>query len=669
MIIKIRLILPLITIITQIYGLSSSSATTDTLIQLAPEAHYGKTALGIAQLLSQKHYEKKILDDSLSSIIFNNYIENLDPNRIYFLASDIDKFETYRYFFDDMIIKGDLRPAYYMFNTYISRFDDRMNYVFDLLDNDFDYTKEEFYRPDRRELPWAENAAELNTIWRKRITNETLNLDLSGKERDKIVELLKERYNNYGKRIKQSNSEDVFQLVMNSFTEVYDPHTNYLPPKNMDDFMIQMSQSVKGIGALLSMEDEYTKVVELVAGGPAERSKQLHPNDKIIGVGQDENGEIVDVIGWRLDNVVQLIRGPIASTVRLQLVRADANPTSPTDTIKLVRDEVKLTDSVKSDTLEILHNGKERTIGVIRIKTFYADYDAMRRGDPKYNSTSRDVDSLLREFGDLDVDAIIIDVRGNGGGYLSESIDLTGLFIEKGPVVQVRESNGRKSVERDRDSRVAYSGPLAVVVDRISASASEIFAAAIQDYDRGIIIGSQTFGKGTVQRPQDLDQLFRSSDVKRGSIKYTTAKFYRVNGGSTQHVGVLPDITLPSRYTVIDIGESTHPFALLWDKISAVSYEDYDLVQPYLPDIQSRLKERLENDQIYSDLVMEIAELENAQNKKEISLNKENRKKEYKETEERGKQRDERRKEQGNGDFVLNETAHILSDLIELQGR
>jgi carboxyl-terminal processing protease len=666
MIKKIQALLWLVIILIQVHGLSAALVPADTLVELTPEAYYGKTALAIARLLSQNHYERKMLDDSLSSNIFDNYIESLDPNRIYFVSSDIDQFETDRYNFDNMIIQGDLVPAYQMFNTYIIRFNQRMDYVFNRLNKKFDYSIEEYYTPDRREMPWANDAAQLDEIWRKRLKNETLSLILSGKEWDKTVELLEKRYKNYQRRIKQLTSEDIFQQIMNSFTETYDPHTNYLPPKNYDDFMIQMSRSVHGIGALLSMEDEYTKVVELVAGGPAERSKKLQPNDKIIGVGQDENGEIVDVIGWRLDDVVQLIRGPKGTTVRLQLVRADATPASPPDTIALIRDKVKL-ETLVCDTLEINHNGITRTVGVIEIPNFYADYEAQRKGDPNYTSTTRDVDSLLLGFKNANVDAIIIDVRGNGGGFLSEAIDLTGLFIENGPVVQIKESNGNKTVERDRNSKVSYSGPLAVIVDRISASASEIFAAAIQDYNRGIIIGSQTFGKGTVQRPFDLNQLFRRSDVDRGEIKYTTAKFYRVTGGSTQHIGVLPDITLPSRYTVIDIGESTHPYALLWDKISAVSHEDYGLIQPYLSDIQRRLSQRLENSQVYTDLITEIAELEIAQNKKLISLNETERKKEFEQTEKRRKEREERRKQDGNGDFVLNETAHILSDLIELQ--
>jgi carboxyl-terminal processing protease len=663
---KIQMLVWLTIIFLQIHALSASLVPVDTLSQLAPEAHYGKTALAIANLLSQSHYERKILNDSLSTKIFDNYIEGMDPNRIYFLSSDIEKFESYRYNFDDMILQGDLVPAYQMFNTYIDRFNERMNFVFNFLNKKFNFTKKEMFTPDRRELPWAEDESQLDEIWRRRLKNETLSLILSGKEWDKTVELLEKRYKNYQRRVKQLTSEDIFSQLINSFTETYDPHTNYFPPKNYDDFMIQMSRSLEGIGAVLSMEDEYTKVIELVAGGPAERSKQLNPNDKIIGVGQEERGEIVDVIGWRLDNVVQLIRGAKGTTVRLQLVRADAAPTSLPDTIALIRDKIKL-DLVKSDTLEINHNGRERKIGVIEIPNFYADYEAQRNGDPNYNTTSRDVDSLLTGFKNANVDAIIIDVRGNGGGYLSEAVDLTGLFIEKGPVVQVREANGSKTIESDRDSKVAYSGPLAVIVDRISASASEIFAAAIQDYNRGIIIGSQTFGKGTVQRPFNLNQLFRRSDVDRGEIKFTTAKFYRITGGSTQHIGVMPDISLPSRYNVIDIGESTNPFALLWDKISAVNYEDYGLIQPYLPDIQRRLKQRLENNQVYADLITEIAELEVAQNKKQISLNEKERKKEFDQAEEHRKKREERRKEEGNGDFVLNETAHILSDLIELQ--
>jgi carboxyl-terminal processing protease len=647
--------------------LTPSSTDTDT--QLLPEAHHGKTALYIARLLNENHYEKKAIDDSLSSKIFDNYIKGLDPNRIYFLASDISSFETYRYQLDDMVIGANLLPAYQIFNIYLQRFHERMDYIFKRLDEKFDFSKKEYFIPDRSELPWAADKEQLDEIWRKRLKNEILTLTLSGKEWDKTIELLQKRYKNYLRRVNQLKSEDVFQQIMNSCTTVFDPHTNYFPPKNFDDFTIQMSRSLEGIGALLSMDDEYTKVIELVAGGPAERSRQLHPNDKITGVGQDNKGEIVDVIGWRLDDVVQLIRGPKGTTVRLQLIPADASPASPPDTIALVRDKIKL-ETLKSDTLEILHNGKQHKIGVIEIPSFYADYDALRKGDPNYNSTSRDVARVIKELKNAGVEGIIVDVRGNGGGFLSEAVDLTGLFIEKGPVVQVREANGRKNIEADRDGgRIAYSGPLAILVDRISASASEIFAAAIQDHDRGIIIGTQTFGKGTVQKPFDLNQLFIRPNVKLGHIKYTNAKFYRINGGSTQHVGVLPDIILPSRYTILDIGEDSNPFALLWDKISPLRYEDYDMVQPYLTDIKAKEKTRLKKNQVYADLVMEIEELETAQQKKQISLQESERKTEFEAAEKRRKEREQRRKAESNGDFVLNESAHILGDLIELSNR
>ncbi|NIW78769.1 MAG: PDZ domain-containing protein, partial [Calditrichae bacterium] len=449
---------------------------------------------------------------------------------------------------------------------YEERVAERLEYVFDRLDREFDFTIDEYIELDRSDFPWATTKQELEEIWRKRLKHEALNLKLAGKDWEGTKETLKKRYKRVKKNIAQYQSEDVFQLLMNSLSESFDPHTNYFSPKRFDNFRIHMSQSLEGIGARLTTENEYTKVVEIVPGGPAAKSNQLHPNDRILGVGQGEDSEIVDVVGWRIDDVVQLIRGKKGTLVRLQLLRAGESIGATTDTIALVRDKIKLEDqSAQSDTIQIDHQGRRMTFGIIDIPAFYSDYEAKRAGDKDYKSTTKDVERLVRKLIEMNVDGIVIDLRHNGGGFLDEAVNLTGLFIEKGPVVQVRDSRGRLNVERDYDSKIIYKGPLAIVVDRLSASASEIFAAAIQDYNRGVVIGGQSFGKGTVQNAIDLNRFVKGSSNELGQLKLTVAKFYRVDGGSTQHTGVIPDISFPSRYSLMDIGESATENALLWD--------------------------------------------------------------------------------------------------------
>lgn len=588
---------------------------------LAPEPQHRNVSQLVSQLLMRNHYQRKQIDDSLSSQIFDEYLKFLDFNRTYFLASDIKSLEAHRYMFDDYLLSGQVEQAYEIFNLYETRVAERLEHVFQLLNREFDFTIDEYLEVERENAPWPKTKAELDELWRKRLKNEALNLKLNGKDWNSIAETLRNRYKRIQKNVTQYQSEDVFQLLMNSLAESFDPHTNYFSPKDFDDFKIQMSQSLEGIGARLTTESDYTKVVEIVPGGPAEKSRQLFPNDRIIGVGQDMDGEIVDVIGWRIDDVVQLIRGKKSTVVRLQVLRSGAPANAPADTIALVRDKIKLEDrSAKSDTLQIIHQGKKLTLGIINIPSFYSDYEARRRGEKDYKSTSGDVKKLVEALEKQGVDGIVIDLRGNGGGFLDEAVELTGLFIDKGPVVQVRNAGGGVDVQWDTRPGKIYQGPLAVLVDRLSASASEIFAAAIQDYRRGIVIGSQSYGKGTVQNAFDLNRYYRNPAERLGQLKMTIAKFYRVNGGSTQHVGVIPDISFPSRFDKMEIGESVQRNALLWDRIDPVKFAPENDFSSLAKRLKQESNLRLGQNEEYKKLMENLAELEEQQNQTRISL-------------------------------------------------
>lgn len=633
---------------------------------ISPEPQHKRASQLITHILTTNHYQKKMINDSLSSEIFDRFLQKLDYNRLYFLKSDVESFEKYRFEFDSYIKYGKIDIPFEIFNIYQQRVAERLEFAFLRLENEFDYTIDEYYIVDRSEAPWAKSKLELNDLWRKRLKAAALNLKLAGKEWEKISETLVKRYKRIEKNVLQFQSEDVFQIIMNSFTEAFDPHTNYFSPKNFDNFKISMSQSFEGIGARLMSEDDYTKITEIIVGGPADKSKKLFQNDRIIGVAQGYDSEVVDVIGWRLDDVVQLIRGKKGSVVRLQILPADATVDSPPDTVAIVRDKIKLQDQTpKSDTLEVDYEGRKFTFGIITIPTFYSDFDGRRNGDRDYKSTSRDVKILLDELQGANVDGIIIDLRRNGGGFLNEAVDLTGLFIDKGPVVQVKNNNGKINVEWDSKSGTVYDGPLAVLIDRYSASASEIFAAAIQDYGRGIIVGGQSFGKGTVQRPIDLNQILRNNDKKFGQIKLTTAKFYRVNGGSTQHVGVTPDITFPSRLSYMEVGESSRKNALQWDKINALNYLASENHKFNLADLELRHELRMTNDNDYKEFLENLSEFEKKSKRKSVSLNEEIRKKDRKESKKKSSD-DKSEEEKDKKDIILDESVHVLGDYILL---
>jgi len=645
-------------------SLMTADSTSVEFNRLSPEPQHKKVSALIVKYLDNFHYQKKPLDDSMSVEIINRFFDKLDPTRVYFLASDIVRFDKYRYVLDDYLRIGYVDPAYEIFTVFEERLAERLAYTYKTIQEPFDFTIDEYLETERSEAPWAKSIPELDELWRKRIKSEALNLKLSGKSDEEIVDNLTKRYKRFQKNLSQLQSEDVFQILMNAFSESFDPHTSYFSPKDFDDFKIQMSQAYSGIGARLQTEEDFTVIREIIPGGPADKSKQLQTDDKILGVGQDNEGEVIDVVGWRIDDVVQLIRGEKGSVVRLQIQPAGSAPGAANDTVTLIRDKIKLEDhSAEGRIIKISDNDRDFHFGVIEIPQFYSDFEGQRSGEKNYKGTTNDVRRILTDLKADTLDGVIIDLRRNGGGFLNEAIDLTGLFIDKGPVVQVRNTIGKVAVEWDDDSGVAYTGPLAVLVDRVSASASEIFAAAIQDYKRGVIIGAQTFGKGTVQNAVSLDRFLPNTSAKLGQLKITIAKFYRINGGSTQHVGVIPDISFPSRYELMDIGESAEKNALLWDQIDPVSYDKYSNLGEVIPQMEMRHNLRISEDPQFALLLESMEEFEKNKNKTEISLNFERRKKEREEAEQKKKDNEEKTKDE---DLLLTESAHVLSDYIRL---
>lgn len=594
----------------------SDTAKSDTFKPLIPDEEHRHTTRNIVDALASRHYISTALDDDLSSRIFEGYLKDLDPSKSYLLAADIAIFEKHRYALDNALRRGDLTSAFDMFNHFHQRVIARFEDVVISLEagiSKYDFTIVEELELDREDSPWALDMAELDDLWRRRIKNSVLNLKLTGKEPEKIQELLLKRYRNRLNRTLQTNSEDVYQLYMNSFTKTYDPHTQYFSPRTSENFNINMSLSLEGIGAVLQIEDEYTKVVSLVPAGPADKSKQIKPDDKIIAVGQDAEGEMVDVVGWRLDEVVQLIRGDKDTIVRLQVIPAASKNSSESKIIQITRSKVKLEEqSAQSEIIEIEQFGHTHKIGVIDIPTFYIDFKALQQRDENYRSTTADVKKLLVELIAQGVDGIVIDLRDNGGGSLQEAKTLTGLFIDRGPTVQIRNKSNRVDILVDNDMGTVYDGPLAVLVNRLSASASEIFAGAIQDYNRGLIIGSRTFGKGTVQSLVPLN---------RGQLKLTQAKFYRVSGESTQHKGIIPDMFYPASYDPESIGESTLDHPLEWDKIRPTGYRSRSSIGHYFPDLLALHSDRVKTDADFNYLKEAFTYRQARSHETNISLN------------------------------------------------
>lgn len=596
---------------------------------LQPSASQEKVEQLVANILTKYHYRKVRLNDSLSSVIWTNYLKEVDNSKIYLLASDVAGFEKYRNQLDDALINGDLTPAYEIFNVFLKRYDERSSFIKETLKTPFNFSADETFNTDREKATWPKDTDEQNDIWRKVLKNEALELKLAGQKDSTITNTMLSRYKNRDKAIARIKSEDVFQMYMNSFAEALDPHTNYLSPKASDRFNQEMSQSLEGIGAMLREDGDYIKIVDIVPGGPAFKSNKFTKEDKIVGVAQGD-GAMVSIIGYQVDDAVKLIKGPKGTVVRLQIRSATALPSEAPKEIRLVREKIKLEDQrAKKEVIEISENGKPYKIGVITIPMFYRDFEGARKKETNFSSTTGDVKKYVDSLKLAKVDGIVIDLRNNGGGSLTEAIDLTGLFIQKGPVVQVRESSGETEVLTDQDPSVTYEGPLAVLVNRFSASASEIFAAAIQDYKRGIIVGGQTYGKGTVQTLIDLNQWLPKEPEKVGQVKMTIQKFYRINGSSTQHKGVTPDIELPSNYSAKEFGESSQPSALPWDQIATTRYDVTRAVDDkVLTRIRDKFEQRLKSDPDLKQLAQKLADDKKARENTVVSLQEVKRKKE-----------------------------------------
>ncbi|WP_407061893.1 carboxy terminal-processing peptidase [Brucella gallinifaecis] len=661
---------------------------------LEPSPQQAEAAHLTAEFLQRFHYKPVALDDKLSAKIMDRYIDALDPDRLIFLQSDVDSFKTESTKIDDAIQQQDLSIPFAIYNIYSQRIADRMAYAENLLKEDFDFTKQENYSTKRDTGPWPESEKERDDLWRKRVKNDWLRLKLAGRDDASIRETLSKRYENALSRANKSKADDVFQLFMAAYTTSVDPHTDYFGANASAEFDISMKLSLVGIGAVLQERDDFTTIRELTAGGPAQLSGKLAVGDRIFGVGQGENGPIKEVVGMRLDEVVKLIRGDKGSVVRLEILPADAGPDAPHRIISLVRDKISLDkQAAQKKTLSVKDGDVTRKIGVITLPAFYEDIEARRKGDKNYRSASRDVAKLLKELSEEKVDGVLVDLRNNGGGSLSEAIDLTGLFIGKGPVVQQRNANGEIRVESDKLPAPAWNGPLGVLINRGSASASEIFAAAIQDYDRGVVIGEPSFGKGTVQTVVDLDEVARNSEPKFGELKLTIAQFFRVNGGTTQLRGVTPDIELPGLFDLNTVGESSFDNALPWTEIKSAKYKSFNKAKALLPQLQELHDKRTKDNSGFQKFVDDLAVLKAQREKSTVSLNENERRAEMENQAKRlksqgedadevnsrsddGLQSNERsltadialEKARKNADDVLqNEAAAIVSDLAGLQ--
>ncbi|MGB3461976.1 MAG: carboxy terminal-processing peptidase [Rhodanobacter lindaniclasticus] len=591
---------------------------------LEPTAEQAQAAQLSARFLTRFHYDAQPLDDAMSARIYKAYLKMLDGDKVFFTQADMDKFAPLKTKFDDAIWNSDLSAPFAIFNLYVQRAVQRMTYARSLLKDGFDLSRDESYDVDRKDAAWPKDKAAADDLWRKRTKNDWLRLKLAGKDDADIRKTLDKRYSGYIDRIRQINSADAFQTFMNAYAESTDPHTDYLGPEAAANFDIAMSLSLQGIGAQLQSRDDYTMIVKLIAGGPAMKSHKLKPGDRIVAVGQGDKGAMVDVVGWRIDDVTALIRGKKGTVVRLEVLPADVGPDGKHELLTLVRDKINLEDAAASKkVIEIKDGGVTRKIGVIDLPSFYSDFGARSAGDKDFRSTTRDVAKLIAELKQEGVQGIVVDLRNNGGGSLAEADSMTGLFIDKGPVVQVRGSHGEVQVQGDDDPGLAWSGPLAVLVNRGTASASEIFSAAIQDYHRGLVIGEPTFGKGTVQTLVDLDK-FASGDSEKpqlGELKMTIQEFFRINGGSTQLKGVTPDIGFPKNGDEKDFGESTYDNALPWTQIPPADYEPVANLSAYLPQLLKQHDQRAAQSPAWKLMLDELAQYKKMRDMTSISLN------------------------------------------------
>lgn len=588
---------------------------------MAPEAIYGRTAIELLRELETKHYSPVSFDDHFSGEVFDYYIKALDGQKLYFLQSDMSALSPLRSELDNSLLAGDLQPGYDIYNLYHKRVLERLVWTVEFVENELDtlsFETDEELQIDREDAPWAQSMDELDSLWRQRIKNSALSLSLTGMEMPLIQERLSKRYRNQLTQIAKTNDRDVFQAYLATVARTVDPHTSYFSPRDSENFNMGLRGSLQGIGAQLTSEDEYTKVAELIKGGPAEQAGELKAGDRIIGIAQGDDGEMKDVIGLRLDDVVDQIRGEKGTTVRLSVIPAEATGEAAAREITIVRDTVELSEQfARSEVIDVGVGDDLYKVGVITLPSFYFDFEAAAAGLTDYRSSARDVRALLEELKTQDVEAVVVDLRYNGGGSLNEANELVGLFIESGPTVQIRYSGQRNGFVRsygDADASVVYDGPVAVLVNRASASASEIFAGAIQDYQRGVVLGGQTFGKGTVQEIIPMNY---------GQVKLTRSKFYRISGASTQHRGVLPDINFPDRYQAIEtMGESNLDGALPWDTVRPVEFRTYHPIRQIMPELQARHEERAARDADFIFLNDSVERMLEARQRTTIPLNR-----------------------------------------------
>ena len=643
-------------------------------LEATPE--HQQAVAGIVQLMQRYHYKRVKVDDTLSEQIFDRYLESLDPQKSFLLGSDIEEFDRFRRGFDDALRTARLNPVFDIFKRFRTRVDERALFAKTLLKRDFDFTVDESYGFNREESQWLASQGAMDELWRKRVKNDVLDLRLAEQPDNELVETLEERYERMAQRVSQLSANDVFQIFINSYTLSVEPHTSYFSPRSSENFRINMSLSLEGIGAALQTENENTVVRRVIAGGPAALSEQVSVDDRIIGVGNGEKEEIVDVVSWPLNDVVDMIRGPKGSTVRLKILAGNAPEGSPPKVITLVRDKIKLEEqAAKSSIVEVPNSADARRIGVIDLPTFYLDSAARAQGQPDYRSTTRDVRRLLGELTSADggVDGVIIDLRGNGGGSLLEATQLTGLFIKSGPIVQIKDARGDVNTEDDNDSAVVYDGPLAVLVDRGSASASEIFAAAIQDYGRGVVLGEPTFGKGTVQSVVPLDK-----EGLLGQLKVTIAQFFRVNGEGTQHRGVVPDVLFPTAMDSDAQGERSLDNALPWAEVEVANFDAWAEGESNYSHVQFRHESRYRGNNSFKLLIEELEAQRDARAQRDVTLLEAVRKQEIEERRTDQEEReelyrkafgasgsDDDEEDGGFPDIILDEAANVLSDIID----
>ncbi len=614
-------IIVLFTLLTQAQALVNKDA-------LKPEAKHIRESQLVVKMIEQLHYKKDIeLDDAFSKQILDKYISSLDGNKMYFYSEDILAFDQWKNSLDDLIKAGDVKPAFKIFNVFRSRVTERTNFALNLLNQTMDFSSNDQYEWNREQAEWPMNEADLNTIWTQKVKNDYLNLKLVDKEPEQIKEILQKRYKLIAKRINERKSDDVFQYFMNAYVSLIEPHTGYMAPRTSENFEINMSLSLEGIGAILGSDGEYTAIDTIVKGGPAELEGSLKKGDKIIAVGQGVEGSFEDVVGWSLEDVVQLIRGEKGSVVRLQVLNKDDQPGVIPNVVRIVRDKVKLEQqAAQYQILKVKGEEGERKVGVIDLPTFYMDFEAYQNGDPDFRSTTKDVKKILETLKQESVEGVIVDLRNNGGGSLYEAVQLTGLFIDQGPVVQTKFSYGKVDVKSDRNSDMAWTGPVVVMVNRFSASASEIFAAALQDYGRAVIVGDQTFGKGTVQNVLPLQEYTGDIEKELGQIKMTVAQFFRINGGSTQNRGVIPDIEFPAAPGFDEYGESSYKNALPWSSIGSSDFTLYDDLSEEIVFLKKRSKQRNKTNFEFAFLENELALYEKEKDQKSISLSESERK-------------------------------------------